>query len=193
MAKMILVGDAASGKSTFLRELKKIRPDLNIFFEVGRQNIPVQIENNKFKSNLWFINYFYQRDKKALNLPNLFLERDFYFQYPFTETQFQTDLITAEQKKIIIKKMNRLTKGLPTDKDDLIIHLTCSNEIIRKRLKNRGLTKTKNKDRYWDILRAETEKYYSAKGDYFKLSASALTKKEVSEKLTKLLKSKKFL
>jgi len=55
MLKIILVGDAASGKSSFLTYLKTVKPQLNLFLEEGWKGIPKDKEDDKFKSNLWFI------------------------------------------------------------------------------------------------------------------------------------------
>ncbi|OGY53706.1 MAG: hypothetical protein A3A24_00845 [Candidatus Buchananbacteria bacterium RIFCSPLOWO2_01_FULL_46_12] len=193
MAKIILVGDATSGKSTFLNYLESINAKFNIIFETGWQTMPPEIEKDKFQATSWFIEYFYDRDKATAGLDNLIMEREFNYQYPVAETSFLTGLITQEQKNSLIKRLDELSQDLPLDGSDLVIHCLVPNEIIRQRLLTRGLVKPKHKDNYWDVLRVQTEKYYRDKTDYVKIDTAALSPDDFGKKLLNLFKEKKLM
>ena len=171
--KAILIGDPCAGKSTIIEQLKK--EGYPVAIEDGIKKIPPLIEAEKLNSNLWFMDYYFKRDfplknKKAIH------ERYLHFQFPFTNAQAKFGKITPKENTYLIERLQRLAEQLPLEKESIVIHMICSNEQIQARLTKRNLHK--KQDRYWDILRQETEDFFKPRTKYYKIDTTRLTKEE---------------
>src|SRR3989344_5105263 len=108
LRKIILVGDAASGKTTFLNGLSgQTGLKLHIIKEEGWKKIPPKTEADKYQSNLWFTKYYYTIENRVNNKTNVVLERGLWFQYPFTIAQYKSGKITKLQKARLLELIKK--------------------------------------------------------------------------------------
>ncbi|MBI1970498.1 hypothetical protein HYS47_02020 [Candidatus Woesearchaeota archaeon] len=156
---IILIGDSCSGKTVALQRLQEL--GYPIVMEEGWKLIPPEEEQDKYQSNIWFSNYFFNRDqpswRKKLFEKELIFESCLYFQYPFTHAQFQCGKISISQKNSILNLLGSLTNKLPLYPDDLVIHFICSPALTNQRLAERGRPQSPAQDKYRGILRQEIE------------------------------------
>ena len=179
--KTILIGDPCAGKSTIIEQLEKEKYCVAI--EDGIKKIPPLIEAEKLNSNFWFMDYYFKRDfplknKKAVH------ERYLHFQFPFTNAQAKFGKITPKEHIYITERLQRLADQLPLEKESIVIHMICSNEQIQARLTKRNLHK--KQDRYWDILREETENFFKPRTKYYKIDTTPLSPQEVYAEVKKI-------
>ena len=79
---------------------------------------------------------------------------------------------------------------MPLEKETIVIQTVCSNEQIQTRLTERNLHK--KQDKYWNLLREETEDYFKTRTKYYKIETTNLTIDEVYEEVKKILNESKI-
>ncbi len=184
---IMLVGDPCSGKSTIIKRLEK--EGYLIAIEDGIKKIPLQIENDKMQAILWLIKYYFERDNENSH-KTIITERGVQFQYPHTNAQAKYGKITKQEKEYILKKIDEFAKQMPLEKETIVIQTVCSNEQIQTRLTERNLHK--KQDKYWNLLREETEDYFKTRTKYYKIETTNLTIDEVYEEVKKILNESKI-
>lgn len=185
ITRIYIEGDSCSGKSTFLDLLKDKR--FKIIREKGLSIIPEKLEDDKFLSIIWFSLYYYNREitLKTKKIP--IIERSIFNEYSLLNFYAKIKKITQKERLIGLKLLDRLVKKMPLGKNDLVIHLVLSNEIIRERVAKRGRNPDKYKDAHWNFLRSETEKYFQKRCIYEKIDTTNLSKKQVKEKIMEII------
>ncbi|MBI4150218.1 deoxynucleoside kinase [Candidatus Woesearchaeota archaeon] len=187
--KVIIVGDACSGKTTILHMLQQ--NGYPVLLEEGWQLIPPKIEGNKLQSNLWFTRYYFNRERPFHN-KDVILERCLHFQYPFTHAQFQAGKITMEQRDEALLLLDTLASAMPLEQDTVAIHLVCSSEHIWERLEARGRGQHTGQLWYWDSLRELTERYFSTRCKYYQLDTTTRTPEAVYAEVAAILSQAGF-
>lgn len=191
---IILVGDPCSGKSTVIQRLEK--EGYAVAIEDGIKKIPLAVENDKMQAILWFTKYYFERDRTIENNKEenknkrIITERSVHFQYAHTNAQEKYGKITKEEKEYILKKIDEFAKQMPLEKETIVIQTICSNEQIQTRLRERKLQK--KQDRYWDILRHETEDFFKERTKYYKINTTNLSTEEVYAEVKKILSQNEF-
>lgn len=170
--KIYLVGDAASGKTTFLENFSD--PHFAIFPEEGHQQIPPLLEESKFYGYLWFYLYYYYRDRSIATDKIPIIERGLSEDYALLEACYQTNKINSQERDIMRYIIDRMMADLSITHNDLVIHFICRNEIIRQRLEARGRRQGEEKDLYWNVYRNELKTFYSGKCQYYSIDTSNL-------------------
>ncbi len=186
MGHAIIVGDACSGKSTVMELLSA--KGFNVVFEEGLPVIPFEVENDKFLSNKWFIDYYHKREKNIV-ISTIF-EYVLHFQYPFTIAQRKTGKITPGQEVMLVSYLSSLTT--PLDLSTLVFHFTLDNSTILSRLGEKKLFKPIGHTAYLDMLRSETQRYFSSRTRYFTIDVTSKTPQEVCEWVEEILKNEGF-
>ncbi|MBI2573059.1 hypothetical protein HYV86_04330 [Candidatus Woesearchaeota archaeon] len=183
MRQVIIVGDACSGKSTVLRLLQQ--KGFRVLFEEGLPVIPPDVEQDKFLSNKWFIDYYRSREE-GITVPTI-LEYALHFQYPFTVAQRRTGKITPGEEVMLISHLAHLTHTKPLTKDTIVFHLTLDNSIILSRLATKKLFKPASHVLYLDALREETQRYFSARATYYKMDTLGKQPEEIAQWIEDIL------
>ncbi|MBI5072633.1 AAA family ATPase [Candidatus Woesearchaeota archaeon] len=188
--KVILVGDPCSGKSTVIKRLEK--EGYAVAIEDGIKKIPLAVENDKIQAILWFTEYYFNRDKQSSTNKDkkIIAERSVHFQYAHTSAQAKYGKIRNEEKEHILKRIDEFAKQLPLEKETIVIQTVCSNEQTQTRLQERSLHK--KQDRYWNILRQETEDFFKEKTKYYKVDTTILSTEEVYGEVKRILKENNF-
>lgn len=181
---IILLGDPCSGKTSTLQRLKEL--GYSVVLEEGWKQIPPDIEQDKFQSNLWFTNYFYHRDKHHWGKNTIF-EYCLHYQYSFTNAQFQCEKINGKQKLEALALLTSLVKKLPLHRDDLVIHFTCSSALTNQRLAERGRQQSPSQDEYRRVLRQEIEAYFRSQCRYVVIDTTRLSRDETFRSVLRLL------
>ncbi len=182
--RTVLVGDSCAGKTTLLSSLAQL--GYWVVFEEGWKKIPPAIEKNKSASNRWFINYFLERDKEN-GRKNGVWERCLEFQFPFTEAQYRAGKITVSEYEAVKDLLSSQVKKVSFSPETFIIHLTCSADLIQRRLQER-LGHMADQGEYWSILRHETEKYFERFPHYYKIDTTYLKPDEVLGRVLAIIK-----
>ena len=183
--KIIITGDSCSGKTTILRALQE--KGYSVVFEQGLQFIPPEIERNKLQSNLWFSQYYHQRDSSLSSAHFVIMEYCLQFQYPFSRAQLLSGKITKKEYDQACSLIDQLAVDLPLTKNDLVIHLVCSSEQIIQRLQNRQQKDDSKQTAYRTFLRQATQDYFSAQCSYHKIDTTLLHPEEVVEAVLTML------
>ena len=187
--QVIVVGDSCSGKSSVLLWLQK--QGLLTLPEEGWKQIPYIEESNKARSNIWFCNYFFDRDQQYRGR-SVIKERCLQYQFPFTCAQELAGKITPVEREKIIEQLNYLDRQLPLERDSVVIHFVCSSELVYERLKVRIATMTRQTP-YWDILRQQTKEYFQILGRYYQIDTTSKTIPEIGADVLEILSKEHFL
>ncbi len=187
---IILVGDPCSGKSTIIRSLE--REGYAVAIEDGIKKIPLAVENDKMQAILWFTAYYFERDKSVLGKESkkMITERSVHFQYAHVNAQAKYGKITKEEAEHILKEINKFATQLPLKPGTIVIQTVCSNDQIQTRLTERSLHK--KQDRYWNILRQETEDFFKSRTKYYKIDTTDLSTEKVYAEVKKILVENDF-
>ena len=186
--QVLVVGDSCSGKSSVLAWLQK--QGLPVVFEEGWKHIPRIEEEDKARSNIWFCNYFFERDRQHLG-QSVVMERCLQYQFPFTYAQELAGKITAAEREKIIEQLSHLADQLSLEQNIVVIHFVCDSALIHDRLKER-LPATTNQKFYWDILRQQTKEYFQNLGRYYQINTTSKTIPEIGRAVLEILEREHF-
>lgn len=153
--------------------LERLHNDgFEVIFENGWQQIPAAVEANKLQSNLWFTNYYYEREKCLAEQQDVILERCLEYQLPFTWAQLWAKKITLFESEQAQRLVQLLMSHVPVTGQTNIIHLVCAHDDIRQRLHERGVERDSSAAAYWDRLRDFTAEYFSHRYPYIKIDTT---------------------
>ncbi|MFA7286264.1 MAG: hypothetical protein WC052_01185 [Patescibacteria group bacterium] len=177
--RVIVVGDTASGKSSFLKTVAA--KEFTVQFETFLPTIHPLIYSNLFARRAAFTSYYANRDLDIwTNTVNpVFYEYSVHSMKAFNEASMAAGELNKKQFEALEQLRGSVLDFFPIAKDDVVLHFLCSRKVSNERVLARDGNKHLKSQKYFDIFRSSLEKEFSSCCKYFAIDTTTLTVSDV--------------
>lgn len=180
--RVIVCGDSAAGKTTFLDAL---RPgSYRLHRETLLPRLPRQVYDDIVLRRLSFAAYFLERDLPTWpDTATTFYEHFAHVGRAFTLANRRAGELSGADAELVLKALDRAAAFLPLDSDDVALHFTCDAETVNKRIAARAVYQKPKSAAYLTALRDELRHIFAGHCRYYRIDTSECSPQEVQAKI----------